>query len=88
MAGSSDSSTGLDLAPFGLNERQEFRQEMMQMMMDLLNQHEHQWQLSQPPADPTNLTGRTGSTTSTDASAQATLKASEIGYFFPNMPLD
>src|SRR5271168_503257 len=69
IAGSSNSSTGPDPAPFGLNEHQEFHQEMMQMMMDLLNQHEHQWQLSQPPADPTNLMGHTGSTTSTDATA-------------------
>jgi len=55
------------------------------MVMDLLDQHQRQ---SQPPADPTDLAGRMGSTTSSKTTAQATLKALEIGYFFPNMPLD
>ena len=55
------------------------------MILDLLDQRERQRE-SQPPPNPTDPTGRTGSTTSTETTTQVTLKASEIGYFYPNMP--
>ena len=85
MADSPNSSTNPDPPPFGPNERQEFRREITQMILDLLDQRERQRE-SQPPPDPTDPTSRTGSTTSTETTTQATLKASEIGYFYPNMP--
>ena len=86
MADSSNSSTNPDPSSFGPNERQEFRREITQMILDLLDQRERQRE-SQPLPDPTDPTGRTGSTTSTETTTQVTLKASEIGYFYPNMPL-
>ena len=56
------------------------------MMLDLLEQRDHQRQLSETTAPPFP-TSSTRSTTSSNTTTQATLKASEIGYFFPNMPL-
>ena len=86
MPGSSDSSTSQGAFHRGTVERQEFRQEIMQMMLDLLEQRDRQRQLSETAAPPFP-TGSARSTTSSDTTTQATLKASEIGYFFPNMPL-
>ena len=56
------------------------------MMLDLLDQRDRQRQASEAAA-PTDPIGQARSTTSTETTAQATLKASEIGFFFPNMPL-
>ena len=56
------------------------------MMLDLLEQCDRRWQLSKT-ATPPNPTGLARSTTSSNTATQATLKALEIGYFFPNMPL-
>ena len=90
MASSSDSSTSQGAPQRGIDEhqefRQEFRQEIMQMMLDLLEQRDRRRQLSETAA-PHNPTGSIRSTTSSDTATQAALKASEIGYFFPNMPL-
>jgi hypothetical protein len=58
----------------------------MQMMMDLLEQRDRQRQASEAAA-PTDPIGQARSTTSTETATQVTLKASEIGLFFPNMPL-
>ena len=90
MASSSDSSTSQGAPQRGIDEhqefRQEFRQEIMQMMLDLLEQRDRRRQLSETAAPPDPI-GSARSTTSSDTATQATLKASEIGYFFPNMPL-
>jgi len=51
------------------------------MVMNILGQHERERQASQ------GLTNPIGSVTSTETT-QATLKASEIGFFYPNMPLN
>ena len=56
------------------------------MMLDLLEQRDRRRQLSKTAAPP-NPTSFIRSTTSSDTTAQATLKALEIGLFFPNMPL-
>jgi hypothetical protein len=56
------------------------------MMLDLLEQRDRRRQLSETAAPPDPI-GSARSTTSSDTATQATLKAAEIGYFFPNMPL-
>jgi hypothetical protein len=83
MASSSNSSS-MDHVTVTPRIGPEERQEIMQMMIDLFDRRERQRQESH---DTTDLTGQARSTTSTDSTTQATLKASEIGYFFPNMPL-
>jgi len=83
MASSSNSSS-MDHVTVTPRIGPEERQEIMQMMIDLFNRRERQRQESH---DTTDRTGQARSTTSTDSTTQATLKASEIGYFFPNMPL-
>lgn len=89
MASSSDSSTSQGTSHLGAGERQDLRQEVIQIVLDVLNQRDRQ-RGSVPPPDltGTNPNGQARSTTSTDSTAQAPLKASEIGYFFPNMLLD
>src|SRR5580700_7986417 len=89
MAGSSDLSMEPGAPRPGTDERQDLRQEIMQMVIDLLeqrlDQRDRQRQLSGTAAPP-DPNGSTQSTTSSDTTVPATLKASEIGFFYPNMP--
>jgi hypothetical protein len=83
MENPSDPSIDQGTPRFGPDERQE----IMEMLMEVLDQRERHRQTSQGLHETPNPNGRTQSTTTTESTTQATLKASEIGFFYPNMPL-